>query len=214
MDAPLTLIYTANLRGELAILPRLYTLIKRLKPADGRAFVLDVGAACDPSAWHCQVSGGRSVPIVLDGMGYHAANVSAYFAPESRAQIGGLVNMALIDDAHPHEISVGVWAVATPPPATSGCVPLPEFREGEKPRLRIVLADADETRLTDHTLHLERVDARAGQVGVVTLDGTGVLSARVETLSASVLADPTIAGVVEFVISEARYVQKRRAARD
>ena len=48
METPLILFYTYRLRGNLALLPRLYTFLRRLRgqyAADGRALLLDLGEA-------------------------------------------------------------------------------------------------------------------------------------------------------------------------
>ena len=39
MEKPLSLslLYTANLRGDIALLPQLFTFLQRLKPTKGRA---------------------------------------------------------------------------------------------------------------------------------------------------------------------------------
>ncbi len=92
----LSILYTANIRGDLALLPRLYTFLKSLQ-ADLRQFapedesevmlcavqprpvqtlLLDLGDSCAPDVWHCAATGGRSTLIALDAMGYHAANVT------------------------------------------------------------------------------------------------------------------------------------------
>ena len=42
MDRALNLLYTCNLRGDLSLLPRLYSLIARLK-TDSSTLLLDVG---------------------------------------------------------------------------------------------------------------------------------------------------------------------------
>ena len=92
METPLTILYTHDLRGDLDALPRLYSFLRQLKahyaseevvqvcaldPAQppGRILLLDLGESCAPEVWHCQVSGGRSTLVVLDGMGYDAARV-------------------------------------------------------------------------------------------------------------------------------------------
>ncbi len=80
MEKPLslTLRYSAGIGGDLALLPRMFTLIQQLRArANQPALLLDLGGTCADSVWHCRATGGRSALIVLDGMGYHAANVEA-----------------------------------------------------------------------------------------------------------------------------------------
>ena len=84
----LNLLYTANLRGDIALLPRLFTCLQRLKASlEGTTLMLDLGGACADEAWHCRDTGGRSMYIVLDGMGYHAANIAAAQYAADRAKL-------------------------------------------------------------------------------------------------------------------------------
>ena len=117
METPLTVFYTCDLRGDLDALPRMQTFLRQLKalygedavrvcaddpaPPGGRFLLLDIGGSCAPDVWHCDASGGRSMPVALDGMGYHAINVSGFFAPDAREKIGGSIQIALVDDDHP-----------------------------------------------------------------------------------------------------------------
>ncbi len=72
--AHVTLLYTANLQGELALLPRLFTLIEQeRRAAQGPVFLLDLGDSCALSAWACQATHGRAPFLVFDSMGYDAA---------------------------------------------------------------------------------------------------------------------------------------------
>ena len=69
-----TLLYTANLQGELTLLPRLFTLIQQeRRAATGPTLLLDLGDSCALSAWVCQATHGRAPFLVLDSMGYDAA---------------------------------------------------------------------------------------------------------------------------------------------
>ncbi|MBN1681507.1 MAG: hypothetical protein JW966_14600 [Anaerolineae bacterium] len=68
-----TLLYTANLSGELGLLPYLATLIQRERQkATGAVLLLDIGDTCSPDAWVCRATQGRAPLIVLDGMAYDA----------------------------------------------------------------------------------------------------------------------------------------------
>jgi hypothetical protein len=84
--AALTVLYTARLRGEIERLPWLYTFLRDLRArAEGAAvLLLDLGDSCAPGVWHCEVTGGRSMWVALDGMGYHAANVNEVLTPALR----------------------------------------------------------------------------------------------------------------------------------
>lgn len=211
----LFILYTANLRGDLDLLPRLHTFIRQLKaqpvedeaevmlcavePVPARWLLLDLGGSCDAAVWHCAVTGGRSTLMVLDAMGYDAAQVS--LPAESRARLSAnLLRLALVDGDHP-------W--------TSGDL-LVTAGDRQQPqtdhRLRILLTPANATQLNGDTLHL--VDVQAGQVGLaqvrlfppITLIAQAILD-----LPTSTPADPTISATVDFVLSEARYYQRRQS---
>lgn len=202
---PLVILYTANIRGDLALLPRLYTLIRRLKaaPYEGRRLLLDLGDSCAPDAWHCQATGGRSTLIVLDAMGYDAVNVSGFLTAEGREKLEGQVSVALIDHAHTWQDN-GMYV-------TNGT------RRGEAPgrpyHTHIVLTPATSTHIEGSTIYLASVNA--GQVGMAQIGGSGngkpvLLASDVFDLPATTPPDPTIAAAVEFVESEARYLQRKR----
>lgn len=214
METPLTILYTHNLRGDLDVLPRLYNFQRQLKAlyseevvqvcaddpaaAPGRVLLLDLGESCAPDVWHCEVTGGRSTLVLLDGMGYNAARVSD--APFLRAKMGDGVSMALVDEANPHAIEDVIIATsheATAAPYT----------------LRIVLSASETTRLDGDTLYLAGLSS-SQQVGAARLAfivGRWSLTGHeIHELPKRILPDPTITGSVDFVISEARYAQKRQ----
>ncbi|HEX2623584.1 MAG TPA: hypothetical protein VHL11_25665 [Phototrophicaceae bacterium] len=190
----ISLLYTAGLRGDLDLLPRLYTFLKTLRGEFNPAYVIDLGESCAVEIWHCEVTEGRSMLIALDGMGYTAANTD-HLTPDSRAKLTDQVALGLVNADHPHVAGDCLFALHP----TSG--------DGH---LCIVLKPGEMTRLAGRTLDLEAVEA--GQVGIVRLttgDVPQVLSSEVRLMPSGTAPDPTIAGVVDFVISEARYYQRR-----
>jgi hypothetical protein len=209
----LLILYTANIRGDLDRLPRLHTFIRQLKaqpveeeaevmlcavePVPARTLLLDLGGSCDPAVWHCAATGGRSSLIVLDAMGYDAAHV--VLSPESRARLSAnLLRLALVDADHPWTNGDLLLSAGGNPARQVDC------------RLRILLAPADATQLNGDSLHL--VDVEAGQVGLaqVQMDAPIRLIAQaVFDLPAFMPADPTISATVDFVLSEARYFQRK-----
>jgi hypothetical protein len=196
VEAPLTIFYTSRLRGDLALLPRLYTFLRALRErhAVHRLLLLDLGESCDPAVWPCGLTGGRSMLIALDAMGYDAANVEGILTPELREALLPSVRLALVDRDHPwvHD----EWTV---------CV-------GSIPTLHINLMPASRVSVEGQGVRLAAVEA--GQVGSVTLQRSSgcvtVTDARVLNLPSKTLPDSTIAGVVDFITAEARYLQKRR----
>ena len=199
----LTILYTANLRGEIEMLPRLYTFLRQLKQSAAEpVLLLDAGDACVADAWHCAVTGGRSMLLALDAMGYQAANAMGYLTDAGRAQLAeNILNISVLTagDAWTQD---GMAVTTGDPPSDAVYT------------LHVALASAAETRLDQRTLHLAAVNA--GQVGLVDIGpvaGNGrltILKTAIHTLPSATLPDPTIAATVEFVLSEARYYQQRR----
>lgn len=205
MEKPLslTLLYSAGIGGDLALLPRMHTFLQRLKPAEGQgALLLDLGGTCADSVWHCRATGGRSTLIVLDGMGYHAANVEGALDAENRDKLAGQVTLALVDATRD-------WRYRVPPVSDPGIIATLRPRESAA-RLQIALTPAPETRLAGNVLRLGEVSA--GQVGQVLVDLRGsprIVSASAHTMPADTPPNPSIAGAVEFVEAEARYFAKQ-----
>jgi hypothetical protein len=187
------LLYTSHLRGDLALLPRLYSFIRSLGPRD---LLLDAGMACDDSAWHCALTGGRSMLHVLDAMGYDAVNVQAFLSAEGRAKLADqAIALRLIAEGES-------WGQA-------GAFMTADTIDDEAYDLHIILAVGEATRIVGRSLHLAALSA--GQVGRVVLDGLRIVESDILTMPAATQPDPTIAATVDFVLEEARYVQRRRS---
>lgn len=206
IDTTLSLVYTANVRGNLSLLPRLYTVMQTLQhPPQSQRLLLDLGQSCDADTWHCAATGGRSAAVVLDGMGFHAANVQGLLTAEARMKLKGVTTLAPVDDRSP-------WRYDVPPVRDEGVivstVPTPALR------LCILLTPAESTRLTDRVLSLATVDTgEKYQIGRVTLDLSGeptLLDHSIITLPTGTRPDATITAAVSFVEDEARYYQKQQ----
>jgi hypothetical protein len=209
MNTGLHILYTANLLGNLELLPRLHTFLRQLKalpldegeevmvctvqPVARPTLLLDLGNACSPQVWHCAATGGRSVVTALDAMGYQAAHVN--LTAEARARLrDNLISMALVDVEHPHEENHILF----------GATRLKGHSD-----LQIVLTPAATTRLEGNTLDLASV--QAGQVGVVHLSAQPSIEAHtIFDLPSGLTPDPSIASVVEFILNEARLYQQKR----
>jgi hypothetical protein len=223
----LSIFYTANIRGDLALLPPLYTFLKSLRedlarfapedegevmlcavqPPPARILLLDLGDSCAPDVWHCAATGGRSTLIALDAMGYHAANVTGLLSVESRARLAdNLMEMALVDAEHPWED--GNLIFSTVP---SYVRPSADVLAGLT-RLHISLAADTTTRLVGHLLYLAQVEA--GQIGTAYIGGTDsepqLLADAIFDLPANTPPDPTISGTVDFVTNEARFFARKQ----
>ncbi len=206
MEKPLglTLLYTSNIRGDIPMLPRLYTFMQRLKPARRQGcLLLDLGHACAAEVWHCRLTQGRSTLIVLDGMGYHAANVAGTLDPISRRKVAAQMTMALVDDSQDWHYQI--------PPVTDRGITATLRPQDPSARLQICLSPAAATKVQDNILYLG--DVRARQIGRVRLDLhplPRLVAAAVHDLPPHTPANPSLAAAVEFVESEARYYQRKR----
>lgn len=212
MDSSLSILYTGNLRGDLDRLPRLYTFLRQLRaqsqrfeddadvsvcaaqPPARRLLLVDVGNSCSVDVWHCALTGGRSTVLVLDAMGYDAVGVSGALAPGAREKLADVLQLTLVD--------------------ADGRYDLPDLRVTAAPEagydgVQLVLQARDDAALEGRLLYPARL--QPGEVGVLHLSaGTPRLSAHHRfMLPAATAPDPTIAGTVDFVLAEARYLQKR-----
>jgi hypothetical protein len=159
--------------------------------------LLDLGNSCSPDVWHCAVTGGRSTLIVLDAMGYHAARVSLDAGAREKLRDNRL-GLALIDDEHPWQddnilITADYGRVGSQTLSYT---------------LHIALSPAAETRLDEHRLSLRGVNA--AQVGMARLsDEPLLLDHTIDNLPADTLPDPTITATIDFVLNEARLLQRK-----
>lgn len=198
----LTIFYTAHIQGDLALLPRLYTFIQQqMRTLGVKPLLIDLGQSCVPDVWPCGITGGRSTLIVLDGMGYHAANVEGVLAEGERYKLSGAISLGLVDARYS-------WRYNVPPVQDDDVVvslqPTPAMG------LNIVLQPASATTLQDRVLHLQSVEKR--QLGIVTIDLTGepqLQSQSVLDMPPNLSPDATISAAVSFVEDEARYLENR-----
>jgi hypothetical protein len=197
-----TIFYTANLRGNLQQLPRLYTLLRQLREeaAPQKTLLLDLGNSCALEVWHCAATGGRSALLVLDAMGYQAANVVGLLTEDARERLSGSVlTLALVDEGMEWQEEGIIVTVGD-------ALHRPDM-------LQIKLLQASETRLQEGVLELGSV--KGGQVGtaqIVLEDKPRLITHEVLDVPAETLPDPTIAATVDFVLDEARYFQRRHAS--
>ena len=196
--APLTVLYTHNLRGDLDLLPRLYTLLQRLRSAaPGPCVLVDLGASCVPDVWPCNVTGGRSTLFVLDAMNYQAARVSDVLSPESLEQLAPQTMMALVDVGRPQRAQGLLFAASED-----------DIDDEAAYEWVVLLNPAARTECAGRRLRLSPV--QAGEIGQVELAADDNCRITVHVLPPHTPADPTIAGTVDFVRDEARYFQRKR----
>lgn len=205
MEEPLnqlTIFYTFGIAGDLALLPRLHAFMQTLRQRHtAPVMLLDLGESCAASSWTCEATGGRSVFVVLDGMGYHAANATALTA-RSRDKLTAQVTLGLVDSSRAWRANQapfndgGIIASLQPTPAHTLC---------------IQMQPAAKTALNDHLLTLAPLEK--GSVGVVEValfPSPHMTQTAVHSLPPDVRPDASISAAVEFVEDEARFYLRNR----
>jgi len=206
MTHTITILYTQNIRGAFGLLPRLSTLIRRLRrAAAGEVLLLDMGNSCADSVPLCAQTQGRAVLILLDAMTYDAANVAAFLTAQARAKlVDNYLHLTPVDAAHPFETASGLVYAAKPTTAGTRTLHL-SFET--KPETHLI---PEESGGFVYTLHLRTL--QAGQVGRAMLlmdeDEIELIEFGIHELGRQVLPDPTIAGTLDFVRAEARTYQR------
>jgi 2',3'-cyclic-nucleotide 2'-phosphodiesterase (5'-nucleotidase family) len=197
-----TLLYTAHLAGEIALLPRLFALISQeRRAAHGPVILLDLGDTCSVESWLCRATQGRAPFLVLDSMGYDGAVIGG---PEQTPIPPSSLRRLLDNMIMP----VILWNRAVPIirkgitfTVAAGDAPLPDQGPGVRiDRSTYALPDARDPVPTLGDVaqaHLARVD--------MTWPEWTVQSARLIQVEPDTPVDPTIAAVVELVETEARY---------
>ncbi len=206
MEKPLSLslLYTGGIDGDLDMLPRLYTFLDTLKKRAGEpCLLLDMGWACADDVWHCRETGGRSVLLALDGMGYDAANASDLLDPAGREKFAGQVSLGLVAEERD-------WRFA-PAPADGQEIVATLRPRDEKAGLQIVLEPGGVLSVAGNVLRLGPLSK--GQVGEARLDLGAEPRLRwswIHSLPPSTPPNASIAGLVEFVMAEARLLARKR----
>ncbi len=198
----LTLFYTQRLRGDLQRLPRLHSFLQEQKQRlDPHALLIDLGESCAPEVWHCAATEGRSTLIVLDAMGFHAANVIGVVDEGQRDSLRGTLSTGLLDERRS-------WRYNVPPVEDNDIVVATTAVPALK--LCIVAVPAQHTRLEHRTLHL--ASTAPHNVGLVQIDVEAQQITLAESLAVppGLRPDPTISATVDFVEDEARFYQHKR----
>ncbi|MCD4685391.1 MAG: hypothetical protein K8S97_05605 [Anaerolineae bacterium] len=203
----ITVLYTANLRGALHLLPQLSTLIQGVRRvAEGPVFLLDLGDTCAKDAWVCQATQGRAPFLVLDSMGYDAAviggNEQVPIPPSALRQLvqhNDMVMPVIIWQRPKTLTKRGVQFTVLP-----GIVAANATSSNEAPALRI---DRGAATLPDvGSSHPVLGDVPQGHLAGIDIAWPAwtVQHAKLLALEATIPIDPSIAAVVELVESEAR----------
>ena len=176
---------TANIQGELDMLPRLYTAIRRIKDSiDGTVLLIDTGRAWSPNSWICRATENRAPYIALDAMGYDAA-VADGLSPQEFDKVSAQVQMQLVVPGVQFNFASNAVGLSFVPDESAETVSI------QSARVRLPLPSQGAI------LHLKLENQTIAQQHTISITDTTP-------------PDPTIAGAVEFIVSEARYYQKKR----
>ena len=139
---------------------------------------------------------------MLDGMGYHAANVEGALNTENRHKLEGITTMALIDSQHSWRLNVpalqdeGVIFSSLPTPALT---------------LNIVLTPQENApTLENGTLFLQGLnDGRLLGIVQISLQPMPQIHFMDVKTMGNLAPHPMISAAAEFVLEEARAVGRR-----
>lgn len=198
-----TLLYTANIKGDLHLLPRLFTLIQVVRrAAEGPVFLFDVGDTCARDAWVCRATQGRAPFLVLDSMGYDGAMIGGGeevpIPPSAlRLLVGDMLMKAIIWDRTKPLTKQGITLTVAPGSA--------DVQADSGPVIR---ANRSSSALpAPHDSPPVLGDTAQGTVAAVKMHWPAwtVAEAYTVAISEHTPPDPTIAAVVDLVESEARH---------
>jgi hypothetical protein len=206
-EKTLTVLYTANLAGDLDSLPRLFTLIQHERQtAAPLTFLLDLGDTCSLDSWLCRETLGRAPFLVMDGMGYDAvligADEDAPIPTESLRRLLAHLIMPVILWNRTRQLAKGGVSLSV----ISGDQKLMPDEAG-------LIVDRSRPTLPDVGSSPPVLgDVPGGAVARVdvTWPACQVKSAHLNTPSPGMRPDPTIAALVEFVKTEAQHFAPQR----
>lgn len=176
---------TAHLGGDLAFMPKMFTVIKRLKQTlNTKVFLVDTGLAWSSESWVSAVTQHRAPYMVLDGMAYHLAFADGLDA-RSRAILQPHMFVQLIENEGQltHEtfaLTVRREAALVEPQWAENGLILPMPPKGQILQVQL---DPEKSQVVD----------------VAKID-----------VPPNTLPDPSITATVNFVVSEAHHYVKKQ----
>lgn len=198
----MTVLYTAHIAGNLALLPRLATLIQQARStAPGPVFLLDLGDTCAPEAWVCRATQGRAPFLVLDSMGYDGAVIGGPeripIPPPSLKQLVGQMIMPVMVWNRTATLTRRGVSLCVAPGAAPDSGSTPTVRIDRSAATLPVTGSRSVTLGDVPQGHLARVD--------LAWPSWTVQAAQTLPLAHDTPVDPGVAAVVELVENEARY---------
>jgi len=225
---PLRILYTAALHGRLDQLPYLFTVIRQERAeATGPTVLVDLGRSCMADTWICDATQGRGMLVAMDAMGYDAFHIgqmdALYAQPALVQQIKQVIATPL---------AAGPWHATTTRQGVQICwynasAPVPAavtdlvigLRLSATAQLMMEWDGARRRLLLDAGLDMA-MDAQTsdpapiiGRIDIHLLPDPPYIQLQDHvrlTIPTAIWPDPTVAGVIEFVESEARYAARKR----
>jgi hypothetical protein len=216
------LLYTASLAGRLDLLPRLFTRVRQERVGHtGPALLIDLGRSCMPGTWICDVTDGRGMLVAMDAMGYDAFHIGPadplYSQPATVQALRQAINT---------QFAAGPWASTVtrqgmiyrfaarldviPPHAEPADLTV-TLQLGQYPRADV---ETDgERRLLAFDAGWTSLDPLLGRLDIALLPEPpyiSVVSQAQLSISDTLMPDPTVSSIIEFVESEARYAEGKR----
>lgn len=221
-----TILYTAALAGRIDILPTLFNRIQQEKSrAQGFSVLVDLGCSCAAEAWICESTHGIGMLVAMDAMGYDAFHIGPadplYTQPGPVQHLRGTILTPLAAGpwtATIHRADVGVTFASQPgqPAPDIDLVVVPGLTGTAR-----VETGWSEQPGPYRTLVLDpgRIEPLLGRLDIALLPDPpysrilGQEEIRLPEGLLGTLPNPTIVSVIEFVQSEARYAERKRAGR-
>jgi hypothetical protein len=220
-DLRVTVLYSVSLRGELRLLPYLFSHIKQQRATvEGITLLVDLGETCRMDWPICRLTEGRALLVAMDGMGYDAF----YLSPGEplltdevyQSRLRNTVVGAVLAPGETHtltkkiaeeqymQIRIGGGADPLPPAPEVGFTI--QLERGQSLASRILEKNTIliEDKREDKIPALGRVDLqiKSGQVELVDM--------RRLPIPAGIMPDPSISSVIEFVESEVQLAARNK----
>ncbi len=219
----ITILYTVSLRGQLELLPSLFTRIKRERAvAPGVVLLVDLGESCIPNHWLCDATAGRALFVAMDSMGYDAFYLDnadpLYGDAITLGKLRSILLTPIVTDSQSVLLTkrdVTGQSLALRLMGAAEMLPEPDTTVSATLRLKRGMHSASHVEAVNgQPLLVVEESGADGMLGRLTVALTDDPPFRVITdqqqLTAEGPPDPTISSVVEFVESEARYASRNQ----
>ena len=232
-----TLLYTSRLRGRIQPLPRLFSLLQRERAAARQiastVIVLDLGESCAVNDWLCQATAGRALLVAMDAFGadgFYLDRADPLSAdPNVLAKLRAVIVTPVFSEHQPLTINKRIINADSdstlPIRIAGGDMQLPA--ETSNPdlvpftltiRVSRDIPDSEAVRYDPNSQTLWVVDVENDQasrpVGLerITLaryrNGAVQVKHQHLEVTSDLPPDPTVSGVVDFVLGEAGYAAR------